>query len=159
MPNQNDFILSILKGLEIFSDLDHMALEKLSYLFVEHIYNQGEIIFEEGNVGNSMMVITSGEVRVSQTAGEGNEEALIILKEGDLFGEMALIEDLPRSATTIAHTNTIAFEISRGDFLNYIRQDCSSGLKIVMKLARILSSRLRETDKKLKTFVTLSQWL
>jgi len=159
MGNQNDFVLNVLKGLDIFSDLDDHALRNLSLLFEEKIYSQGEIIFEEGDIGNSMMVITSGQVRVSQTQGPNVEEALIILKEGDVFGEMALIEDLPRSATTIAHTNVIIFEISCSHFISYIATDCENGLKIVLKLARILSSRLRETDNKLKAFVNMSQWI
>ena len=158
MAEHDEFVLSILKGLDIFSDLDYQALRELSVLFKERIFNQGEIIFEEGSVGNSMMVITSGEVRVSQRAETGSEEALIILKEGDVFGEMALIEDLPRSAATIAHTNVIIFEVSRPDFMEYIEKDCKTGFRIMLKLAKILSARLRETDNKLKAFVNFSQW-
>lgn len=153
------FVLNVLKGLEIFSDVDDHAIRNLSVLFEERIYSQEEIIIEEGAEGNSMMVITSGQVRVSQTQGPEMEEALIILKEGDVFGEMALIEDLPRSATIIAHTNAIIFEISRKHFINYIQKDCENGLRIVLKLARILSSRLRETDNKLKAFVKMTQWI
>ena len=152
-------MLSILKKLDIFSDIDAQALKELSLLFEEKIFNQGEIIFEEGSIGNSMMIVTSGEVRVSQTSDSEMEEALIILKEGDVFGEMALIEGLPRSATIIAHTDVIIFEISRSSFLNYIEKDCKNGILIVLKLARILSSRLRETDNKLKAFVHLTQWI
>jgi CRP-like cAMP-binding protein len=159
MRHQSEFVLSILKRLDIFSDIDTHALRELSLLFEEKIFNQGEIIFEEESIGNSMMIIASGEVRVSQTSDSNMEEALIILKEGDVFGEMALIEGLPRSATTIAHTDVIIFEISRSNFLNYIKKDCKNGILIVLKLARILSSRLRETDNKLKAFVHLSQWI
>ncbi len=159
MGNRNDFVLNVLKELDIFLDLDDHALRDLSALFEERIFVHGEIIFEEGAIGNSMMVITSGQVRISQTQGPNVEEALIILREGDVFGEMALIEDLPRSATTIAHTNVIIFEISREHFLSYIEKDCVNGLKIVLKLARILSSRLRETDNKVKAFVNMSQWI
>lgn len=159
MEKQNEFVLSILKGLDVFSGIEYHALMNLSKLFEEKIYNQGEIIFNEGSIENSMMVITSGEVRVSQTPDSNTEEALIILKEGDLFGEMALIDDLPRSATTIANTNVIIFEISRSNFLNFIKTDPESGVRILLKLAKILSSRLRETDTKLKAFINLSQWI
>ncbi len=159
MGNHDEFVLSILKGLDIFSDLDYHALIDLSGLFNEKIYNQGEVIFEEGSIGNSMMVITSGEVRISQTAGGKDEEALVILKEGDIFGEMALIEDLPRSATTIAHTNVIILEIRCVDFLTYIDKDSESGVRVLLRLAKVLSSRLRETDNKLKAFINLSQWI
>jgi CRP/FNR family cyclic AMP-dependent transcriptional regulator len=159
MENENAFVLSILKGLDLFSQLSDHALKTLSLLFEEHIFTKGETIFEEESIGNSMMLITSGEVRISQRTAPDTEEALIILKEGDIFGEMALIDDLPRSATTIAHTNVIIFEISRPKFLNYIKNDCESGLLILLKLAKILSSRLREADNKLRAFVNLSQWI
>ncbi|MCU0288241.1 MAG: cyclic nucleotide-binding domain-containing protein [Acidobacteria bacterium] len=159
MGNCDTFILNVLKGMDIFSDVDDHSIRNLSALFEEKIYSQEEIIIEEGEMGNSMMIITSGQVRVSQTQGPDLEEALIVLKEGDVFGEMALIEDLPRSATIIAHTNVIIFEISRDHFIDYITRDSENGLKIVLKLAKILSSRLRETDVKLKAFVNMSQWI
>lgn len=159
MGLNNDFVLSMLSGLDLFTGLEVSALLHLVASFKEHVYEQGEIIFHDGSIGNSMMVIASGEVRVSQTSESNMEEALVILKRGDIFGEMALIEDLPRSATTIAHSNVITLEISRADFLNFIQQDSASGVKILMRLCQILSARLRETDVKLKTFVSLTQWI
>ncbi|NIN21293.1 MAG: cyclic nucleotide-binding domain-containing protein [Candidatus Aminicenantes bacterium] len=145
--------------MDIFSDLDEQALTELGHLFKERIYDQKEVIFEEGSIGNSMMVIASGEVRISQIPDPKTEEALVILKKGDVFGEMGLLDDLPRSATPIAHTNVITLEISRDDFLNYVLKNCENGVKILLKLSRTLSLRLRETDAKLKAFVSLSQWL
>ncbi|NIM15138.1 MAG: cyclic nucleotide-binding domain-containing protein [Candidatus Aminicenantes bacterium] len=159
MELKKNFVLSILKGLDIFSDLDEQALTELGHLFKERIYDQKEVIFEEGSIGNSMMVIASGEVRISQIPDPKTEEALVILKKGDVFGEMGLLDDLPRSATPIAHTNVITLEISRDDFLNYVLKNCENGVKILLKLSRTLSLRLRETDAKLKAFVSLSQWL
>ena len=155
----DEFVLSILKGIDIFSELDSPALLELGHLCKEKIYNQKETIFKEESIGNSMMIIASGEVRVSQTPGDNTEETLVVLKKGDVFGEMALFEGLPRSATTIAHTNVITLEITSDNFLEYIKKDSESGVKILLKLGKILSSRLRETDVKLKTFVSLSQWI
>jgi CRP/FNR family transcriptional regulator, cyclic AMP receptor protein len=159
MKLNDELILAILKGLHIFKDVDNSALIQLGRLCKERIYDHQEIIIEEGTIGNSMMVIASGEVRVSQKPGPEAEETLVILKKGDVFGEMALLEDLPRSATIIAHSNVIALEISREDFLSYIKKDCQNGVEILLKLSRILSSRLRQTDDKLKAFISLSQWL
>ena len=155
----HSFVVAILRELELFSDLDDVSLVELGRFFKERVFDQQEVIFEEANIGSSMMIIASGEVRVSQKTAPDTEEALVILKKGDIFGEMALFEDLPRSATTIAHTSVIALEINREDFLNYINKNNQNGVKILLKLGRILSSRLRETDAKLKAFVSLSQWL
>ena len=92
------------------------------------------------------MVIISGEVRITQRAKVSGEETLTVLKKGDFFGEMALLEDLPRSATAIAHSDTFMLEISRDKFLHFIEKDTASGVKILFTLAKILSARLREAD-------------
>ncbi|MCK4836161.1 MAG: cyclic nucleotide-binding domain-containing protein [Candidatus Aminicenantes bacterium] len=155
----NELIFSILKELEIFSDLDNTSLITLSHLFEEKEYRRDEVILEEGSIGTSMMIIAQGKVRVSQKADLQTEEALKILHPGEVFGEMALLEDLPRSANVIAHSNVIIVSIERSNFLNFLENDSRNGLKIMLKLARILSSRLREADMKLKTFVNLTQWI
>ncbi len=159
MKSQNGFILNILTEIELFSELDYNSLTNLSNLFEEKIYNQDEIIFKEDSIGTSMMMITSGEVRISQISDPQTEEALIILKKGDVFGEMALLEDMPRSATVIANTNVIIFEVQREKFLSFLENNKEAGVKILMKLAKILSSRLRETDAKVKAFVSLTKWI
>ena len=150
---------NFLKNMTIFSDLDADAQLTLGNSFVRKDYKSGDIIFEEDSRGNSMMVIISGEVRISQQADADNEEALIILKKGDLFGEMALLEGLPRSATAIAHKPVILFEITRKKFIDFIKTDYISGVRILWRLARILSARLREADQKLKAFINLSKWI
>jgi len=159
MQYHEDFIAGLLKRLNLFSDLEAPALLKLSSLFREKVFKVGEIIFDEDSIGNSMMIITSGEVRVSQRSDPDSEEALIVLKKGDLFGEMGLLEDLPRSATIIAHTNVVMLEIAREDFLSFLQKESDAGVKILLKLSKILSSRLRETDTKLKAFISLTKWL
>jgi CRP/FNR family transcriptional regulator, cyclic AMP receptor protein len=159
MELNDEFILSLLQSLDIFEDIDNSSIIRLGHSFKERVYSQNEIIFTEGSIGSTMMVIASGEVRVTQKPGPGTEETLMILKKGDIFGEMSLLEDLPRSATVIAHTNTIALEICREDFMDFIDKDNKNGIKILLKLSRILSSRLREANVKLKAFVNFSQWL
>lgn len=159
MKSQNGFVLGVLSEIELFSEIDYNSLVILSNLFEERVYNQAEIIFKEDSIGTSMMMITSGEVRISQIPDPQTEEALIILKKGDVFGEMALLEDMPRSATAIANTNVIIFEVQREKFLSFLENNKEAGVKILMKLAKILSSRLRETDAKVKAFVSLTKWI
>jgi len=158
METRDDFVIDVLKHADIFEDLDQRSLHELSQLFMERIYNEGEVIFEEESIGTSMMVVMSGKVRISQREDAQTEEALIMLKNGDVFGEMCLFEGLPRSATAIAHSNVILLEIRREEFLHFIMANPDCGVHILMKLGRILSARLREADLKLKTFQKLTQW-
>lgn len=152
-------IIEMLKGLSIFGELDYPALKELAYLSDERVFSRGETIFEEGSAGDSMMIILSGEARVSHRLEATREETLSILKKGDSFGEMALLDDLPRSATVIAHTDAFLLEISRKKFMRFIEKESESGVKILLNLARSLSFRLREANTKIKAFVTLSQWI
>jgi CRP-like cAMP-binding protein len=152
-------IIDILKGLSIFDELDYPALKELACLSDERVFSGGETIFEEGSSGDSMMIILSGEARVSHRPESTREETLSILKKGDFFGEMALLDDLPRSATVIAHTDAFLLEISRPKFMRFIEKESASGVKILLNLARSLSSRLREANTKIKAFVILSQWI
>ncbi|MCK7521394.1 MAG: cyclic nucleotide-binding domain-containing protein [Ignavibacteriales bacterium] len=106
MNPDKDIIIEILKNLNLFSELNYGAVKELAYLFAERVFQGGETIFEENDTGNSLLVILSGEVRITQRANVSGEETLTVLKKGDFFGEMALLEDLPRSATAIAHSDT-----------------------------------------------------
>jgi CRP-like cAMP-binding protein len=159
MNQGQDIIIEILHKLPLFSELQSAAIKELTFLAEERLFHQGETIFEENASGNSIMVIISGEVRITQRARVSGEETLTVLRQGDFFGEMALLEELPRSATAIAHSDTCMLEISRDKFLRFIEKDAASGVKILFTLARILSSRLREADVKIKAFVNLSQWI
>ena len=159
MKEKQSAIINLLKGLSIFGELDDPAIGELARISDERVFSKGETIFEEGSAGNSMMVILSGEVRVSHRSETAREETLSILKEGDFFGEMALLDDLPRSATVIAHTDAFLLEITRRKFMRFVEKDSVSGVKILLNLAKNLSFRLREANTKIKAFVTLSQWI
>ena len=155
---KDEVVVEIIEKLALFTGISRSILLKLATLFNEKIFNKDEFIFTEGSAGNSMMIVVSGEVRISQTD-ESVEEALIVLKKGDLFGEMAMLEELPRTATVIANTNVIILEIKRDDFLKFLNENSQAGVDILLRLAKTISSRLREADSKLKVFVSLTKWL
>lgn len=159
MGTDKDIIIDILKNLSLFAELNYGPVKELAYLFQERVFQGGETIFEENDSGDSLLVILSGEVRITQRANVSGEETLTVLKKGDFFGEMALLEDLPRSATAIAHCDTFIMEISRERFLRFVEKEPASGVKILVTLARSLSARLREADRKIQAFVNLSQWI
>ena len=159
MPNLNEEqILELLQQVDIFEGIDALSLLALKQYFKENRFPKDHVIFEEGSIGDSMMLIADGEVRVSQRPEPQGEETLMILKKGDIFGEMSLLEDLPRSAVIIAHTDVTALEIHRRDFLTFIETHSHHGVKILLKMGRTLSSRLREANAKFTLFASLSQW-
>lgn len=159
MSDKRALPIEILKNLVLFNDLDHSALEKMADLFQERVFRRGEVIFAEDTIGSSMMVIISGEVRISQLTPMSAEETLVVLKRGDFFGEMALLEEMPRSATAIAHSDIYLLEIGREAFLHYVTAHPTEGVKMLLALSRTLSGRLREADLKIKAFINLTQWV
>jgi len=159
MKEPGAIVSAVLHDIHLFADLAAADLQGLAALFGQRRFRKGETVFDEDSPGNSMMVIVAGEVRVSQKSGMHLEEALSILTKGDCFGEMALLENQPRSATVIAHTDLVILEISRDSFLAFVSSHPEAGVKILLALARRLSARLREADNKIRSFVSLSQWV
>ena len=109
-------------------------------------YRKSEVIFEEGSTGSEMYLIHSGQVLLSVRQGETEPAPLVVLGPGDFFGEMALVDDSPRSATASAATdNTELIAIDRTRFLFMVRQQP----EFALSLMHTLCQRLRDMDKRL----------
>ncbi len=109
-------------------------------------YRKSEVIFEEGSIGNEMYLIHSGKVLLSVRHNETREVPLVVLNPGDFFGEMALVDDSPRSATASAvEDDTELIVMDRARFLFMVRQQPEFALSLMHTLCR----RLRDMDKRL----------
>ncbi len=107
-------------------------------------YGDGDVIFTEGEDGRDMYVVKSGEVIVSKASSRG-DVVLATLRKGDFFGEMSLLESLPRSATARARGVTEVLCIQPGGFLLKIRRDPT----FAFEMLQALSHRVRITSEKL----------
>jgi hypothetical protein len=110
----------------------------------EHTYKRGEIIIHEGDPGLEAYIITAGSVVVSRIFNNKNY-VLATLKDGQIFGEMGLIEDAPRSATITALTDVTTISIDRDGFNHLLQHDPS----ILLPIFRALFERLRTMNKRL----------
>ncbi len=106
----------------------------------------GEYIFREGDLGTEMFIIHEGKVEILNRMGD-EERVLAVLEKGDFFGEMSVLEDLPRAASARALTDTRLLQINGSTF----DQMLQSNPEIAVRMMRKLSRRLRETDELLKT--------
>ena len=114
------------------------------------------VIFKEGDPGDRCYVITNGAVRISKFIPNIGEEALAVLKPGDYFGEMALIDNFPRSAHAIANTDAAVLAISKTDLDKVLIMDRELGYKLLWAFTKTLSKRLRETNEKIAGFLALT---
>lgn len=102
----------------------------------------GEWIFREGDLGTEMYIVQDGQVEILKTLGDEQFQQLLVLERGDFFGEMALLEDLPRAAGVRALQATKLLEINGSTFDQMLRENP----EIAVRMMRALSRRLRETD-------------
>jgi len=120
-------------------------------------YAPGEVVFREGDPGDSLHVVTEGEVLITVLSGEGEEATLARFSAGDCFGELALLDGLPRSGTARAVRATTTFVVTRQDFLNWL----SERPRAALALLETLSLRLRQTSERMtdRLFLGLAQRL
>src|SRR3954453_16312415 len=110
---------------------------------VEH--KAGEHIFREGDLGTEMYIINEGKVEILNVVGD-EEQVLAVLEKGDFFGEMSVLEDLPRAATARAATDIRILQINGSTFDQLLQ----GNPEIAVRMMRKLSRRLRETDEMIK---------
>ena len=109
-------------------------------------YRKSEVISKEGSTGSEMYLIHSGRVLLSVRQNETREVPLVVLNPSDFFGEMALVDDSPRSATASAvEDDTELIVMDRARFLFMVRQQPEFALSLMHTLCR----RLRDMDKRL----------
>jgi CRP-like cAMP-binding protein len=138
---------SILKHVPLFAALADAELDIVSARSRRKHYPKGSIVFHEGDDGDYLCVILSGRVKVSLLGTRGQEAIVRILEPTDFLGEIALIDEAPRSATVIAIEPTEVIEIAREPFLALVRQHPDIALKVMTQLARAL----RRTDEQIRT--------
>lgn len=127
----------------LFSRLTPRQRGRLARFATTRAYKQGSTIVRQGDTSMSLYVILSGSVRVNrESEGGGGAVEVEQLGPGGAFGEMGLIEDLPRAATVVAEKATTCALLAKWDFQNELREDP----EIALSLLPVLTGRIRELD-------------
>ena len=142
MAGNTDF----LKRVSWFEDLDKSSLEAIANAAVEQNYQPGQYIMRQGDTGVGAFIIRSGKVEVLQER-DGKEVTLATLGPGDVVGEMALLDEFPRSASVRATEPVTALGIQRWHFRGILQ----SHPQLAVALLPILSRRIRNAEGTLPT--------
>ncbi len=145
--NTADFLATV----PLFKSLDSAELAKFAELVREKSYPKGSVILFEDDPGDSLFVVRDGRVKVVLVAEDGREVILGILGVGAHFGELALIDDQPRSAHVIAMEESSLLVLRREDF----RKRVEASPAVAWSLLTELSRRLRRADDKIGSLVLL----
>lgn len=133
--------VNLLRNVVLFAGLSDHELEVLADCLGKRTFAKGMIIFHQDSPGRTLYIIESGKVRIFVISESGQEISVNIYDPGDVFGELALVDGLPRSAGAVAMEKTVTFTLTRDDFLRHL-EACPRMAKRVME---VLSTRLRYT--------------
>lgn len=132
----------LLQSIPLFKGLSSEDLDFLAYAVTIHSFRAKELIFNQGDMGDTMYIVVKGCVNISVVDRDLQSISLKDLVRGEYFGELALIDDKPRSATAIAATDTELLELTREMLSNYIHAEP----RVAMTILSTMASRLRETN-------------
>lgn len=134
--------LEVLRQVPLFASLPDEELEAFAPLMRERRFPRGSVILMQGDPGDALYVIASGQVKVVLIGEDGREVILSVLGLGSFFGEMALLDDDPRSAHVVAMEEATLLQLRREDFQARLR----SSPDVAIALLRELTHRLRRAD-------------
>ena len=142
-----------LARVPFFEGLTREALGLIAQVATEESHATGTRLFQYGDPGDKLFVILEGKVRISREVAGMGEEALAVLGPGEVFGELSLLDEAPRSADARVHEPCRALVIRKEPFddLLFLHKDLA--YEVLWNCVRILGARLRETNEKL-TFLS-----
>jgi CRP-like cAMP-binding protein len=151
----------------LFQDLEEGEIHQVLSRTRPRAFPAGEVIIQEGDPGNSLFIMQSGEVEITKqltlVLDEDTPKERVFIRlnaeNGVYFGEMALLENETRSATVTALTDCSLLELDQKNFLDLIERNPAMGVKLLLRLAQVLSQHLRKTNQdvvKLTTALAVS---
>jgi CRP/FNR family cyclic AMP-dependent transcriptional regulator len=141
----------LLRTVPIFSELTDGDIASLSRLASRRRFPKDTVVFFENEEGDSFFMILEGRIKVTILGDDGREVILSMLGPGDFFGEMALLDNEPRSATAIAVEETELLSLHRTDFQTVLTDNRS----ITTALIKVLTARLRRANQQISTLALL----
>jgi CRP/FNR family transcriptional regulator, cyclic AMP receptor protein len=135
-----------IRDIGLFGGLADGALDALLKALPLIDAAPGDVVFQEGDSGREMFVILDGEIEVLRHSKRGHETRVALLGPGDWFGEMSILDVLPRSATTRAVAPTRMLRLTAHELDALYRRDVRSYSLLVLNIAREMSRRLRVAD-------------
>ena len=145
----DESIANILKKIPVFEDLSGKELDAIARILHQRQYRKDELIFRQGDAGVGMYIIQKGTVLIRL---EPDNQVLAELTDGEFFGELALLDDSPRSASAVAGSDCKMLGFFQPDLFGLIERNPRLGVKIVLRLAKIIGERLKAANRENQEF-------
>ncbi len=128
----------LLAKISFFENLQAEELEHLSTLLRSRRYAKGEVIFHQGDVGTALYILRKGQVAIRLSSEDGKEVILALLDRGDIFGELALLDDEPRSTDAVAREEVDLLSLQREDFRKFLEERPQVAMRMLASLSRLV---------------------
>jgi CRP-like cAMP-binding protein len=152
-------LIRTLRKVSLFEGLLPLHLKRIGALCQEVEFNPTEAVFNHGDPGDGLYLILEGAVRISRRVSGIGEEALAVLKPGQYFGEMSIVDDeMPRSADAIAHEKSRLLKLPKDDLRDLMFVDRELAYELLWRFVRTLSARLRDSNDKLLMLTVSSKF-
>lgn len=140
-------LAQILRGVSLFQGLNAEQLQRLAGISHRAVYHSDDVIFSQGSEGDQFFIVADGQVEIRFSDADGGDHAVLFLGSGQIFGEMALLDQGKRSATVAAvQDNTVVYSINRDDFEALCAADTAIGYVMMRNMALDLSFKLRHKN-------------
>jgi len=154
MIDPKDFV--DIKGSTMLRGVSDDDLKELAAVCEMRHMGEGTTIFIENMPGEALFLIRKGIVRISRMFAEGDEKTLVVLSPEDIFGEMAIVDGLPRSATARVAEEAELISLKKSDFETLCQNNPGLALKMVMNIVRVFSKRVREANDEYREMLAWS---
>ena len=142
---------SPLSGVPLFNGLSEEGLARLAEQTWSRRYPEGQVLTSEGDPGDSLLIVETGEVRISRYTPSGQEIVLAVVEAPDAIGELALIDGAARSATVTAQSPVQIRVVPRAAFLQFLESDPQA----MMRVMRTVAGMVRATNERLSDILSL----
>ena len=146
-----------LRSLTLFRHLPEPRLAALANALAVRTASAGTVLFEEGSPGDTLYVLSEGEVLIDKRLEAGGMAEIARLHPGDIFGEMALIERQPHSARAMADTDVVLLVLGAEDLVRWLRSDAQTAATFFLEVMRLMSRRLHQSTNRVVLLFELSQ--
>lgn len=138
--------IQFLRQVSLFRSLTDKALLELSAITAEHTVGSKNVVFKEGDPGDALYIVKNGKVQILKRTGSGQDTVLATLGSNAVIGDMAVIDDQPRSASVATVTDTTFLIITKNDFKTLL----GNVPEISFQILKLMTERLRTTNLHLK---------
>ncbi len=136
-----------LRKFFLFGDLSDLEVTNISQIITEEDFPPKSVLFEENEPGGALYLIVEGSVQIIKRLAKNKQKSLSMLKTGEFFGEMSLLDGEPRSASAVTQEGCKCLKISREHFLNFLDQHPRTAFKFFTPIIKVFSKRLRDNNE------------